>query len=131
MLVVGDRILFDPMHHLRAYAQLVRLPNIFIALANICLGALVTQSLPQNWLPFACLLLASACLYSSGMVWNDFFDLSQDKRERPFRPLPSGRITTRSAAFFGTGLVTAGIAFAVLAGWGRGTGAEASENSWS
>jgi 4-hydroxybenzoate polyprenyltransferase len=51
------------------------------------------------------------------MVWNDFFDLDQDRRERPFRPLPSGRITRGTAARLGAGLLAAGLAFAFLAGW--------------
>ncbi len=62
-------------------------------------------------------MCASAALYSAGMVWNDFFDLEQDKRERPFRPLPSGRVTRQRAALLGTALLVAGLGFAALAGW--------------
>lgn len=102
---------------LRSYAQLVRLPNVFTALADICLGALATRALPENWQPFAFLLLASACLYSAGMVWNDYFDLEQDRRERPFRPLPSGRITHRAAICLGGLLLVAGVGFAFFSGW--------------
>ncbi len=51
------------------------------------------------------------------MVWNDFFDLEQDRRERPGRPLPSGRIARKTAGYFGAGLLAAGLAFAVLAGF--------------
>ena len=28
----------------------------------------------EHWLSFGLLLLASGCLYSAGMVWNDYFD---------------------------------------------------------
>ncbi|HXG12084.1 MAG TPA: UbiA family prenyltransferase [Gemmataceae bacterium] len=102
---------------IRAYAQLVRLPNVFTALADICLGALAAGTLAVRWPAFGLLLLASACLYCGGMVWNDYFDLEQDRRERPFRPLPSGRITPRAAARFGTALLAGGVLFALLAGW--------------
>jgi 4-hydroxybenzoate polyprenyltransferase len=111
------------MSRLRAYAQLVRLPNVFTAFADIGLGALATWALPgaypgPRWLlSFACLLAASGCLYCAGMVWNDFFDLEQDQRERPFRPLPSGRVTRRAAARLGTALLGAGLGFAALGGW--------------
>jgi 4-hydroxybenzoate polyprenyltransferase len=108
------------MNRLLVYAQLVRLPNVFTALADICLGwlvALATGIAPGHWPRFALLLLASACLYMSGMVWNDFFDLEQDRRERPFRPLPSGRIMPRTAAQLGVGLMTAGFVLAGLTGW--------------
>jgi 4-hydroxybenzoate polyprenyltransferase len=104
------------MSRLRDYAQLVRLPNVFTALADITLGALVTGALPQNWLPFVLLLLASACLYCGGMVWNDYFDVEQDLRERPFRPIPSGRVSPRQALVLGLALLGSGVLCAVLAG---------------
>src|SRR5262245_3026569 len=105
------------MIHLRAYAQLVRLPNVFTAVADIVLGALATQALVACWLPFVLLTLTSACLYSAGMVWNDFFDLEKDRKERPFRPIPSGRISRRAAAEAGIALFAAGLSFALLADW--------------
>ncbi len=108
------------MSRLLVYAQLVRLPNVFTALADIGLGwfvALAAGSSPGQWPRFVLLLLASACLYMGGMVWNDFFDLEQDRRERPFRPLPSGRITPREAARLGAGLLAAGFVLAGLTGW--------------
>jgi hypothetical protein len=100
----------------RTYAQLVRLPNVFTAMADIALGAVVTGALPSRLLPFGLLLLASSCLYSAGMVWNDWFDLEQDRRERPFRPLPSGRVSPTTAALFGTLLMALGVGFAAIAG---------------
>jgi 4-hydroxybenzoate polyprenyltransferase len=76
------------MHRLRPYLHLVRLPNVFTALADIALAALATHALPEHTPRFMLRSLASACLYCGGMAWNDFFDLEQDKRERPFRPIP-------------------------------------------
>jgi 4-hydroxybenzoate polyprenyltransferase len=105
------------MSELRDYAQLVRLPNLPTALADICLGALAAGALPHQGFSFAVLLLASACLYSAGMVFNDYFDLEQDRRERPFRPLPSGRITPRQAVRLGSALLAAGVLLTLLAGW--------------
>jgi 4-hydroxybenzoate polyprenyltransferase len=105
------------MSQLRAYAQLVRLPNVFTAVADIALGALAAGALPRRWLPFLLLALTSACLYCAGMVWNDFFDLEQDRKERPFRPIPSGRISRREAGQAGIALFAAGLLFALLAGW--------------
>jgi 4-hydroxybenzoate polyprenyltransferase len=105
------------MSQLHPHARLVRLPNLPTALADICLGALATGALPGNWLPFLLLLPASGCLYCGGMVWNDFFDVDQDRQERPDRPIPSGRVTRREAGWLGVALLTAGVAFAILSGW--------------
>jgi 4-hydroxybenzoate polyprenyltransferase len=104
------------MSDFRVYAQLLRLPNLPTALADICLGALAANALLEHSLSFALLLLASACLYSAGMVWNDYFDQEQDRRERPFRPLPSGRITPRQAVQLGSVLLVSGVLAAWLAG---------------
>src|SRR5713226_7252494 len=105
------------MSRLRVYAQLVRLPNVFTALADICLGGLAAGALPDHLLPFGLLLLSSACLYSGGMVLNDLYDFEQDKRERPQRPLPSGRISRRAALWFGYALLGSGLLIASVAGW--------------
>jgi 4-hydroxybenzoate polyprenyltransferase len=104
------------MSDLRAYAQLARLSNLPTALADICLGALAANALPQHSLAFAALLPASACLYSAGMVWNDYFDQDQDRRERPFRPLPSGRVAPAEAVRLGIGLLAAGVILALAVG---------------
>lgn len=105
------------MSALRAYAQLVRLPNLPTALADITLAALATTALPDRWAPFVVLLLASSCLYLSGMAFNDVFDVAEDRRDRPERPIPSGRVPCRAAAWLGAVLMTTGLALATLAGW--------------
>jgi 4-hydroxybenzoate polyprenyltransferase len=43
------------------------------------------------------LMVSSGLLYIGGIVLNDYFDIEIDKRERPFRPLPSGNISKRHA----------------------------------
>lgn len=97
------------------YLQLVRLPNVFTAMADIFLAALATAALPEHAPRFVLLLLASSFLYCSGMVWNDYFDVKQDERERPFRPIPSGKVSLQTAFALGTGLMLLGILFAALA----------------
>ncbi len=104
----------------RAYAQLVRVPNVFTAFADIALAwcaALAIGTPGSRWPSLALLLGASGCLYSAGMAWNDFFDIEQDRRERPFRPLPSGRLTRRAAATFASALMALGLVLAAWAGW--------------
>jgi 4-hydroxybenzoate polyprenyltransferase len=99
-----------------AYARLVRLPNVFTAFADIGLGLLAAGG-AVSW-PAAILLAASsAALYCGGMVWNDYFDIEQDRRERPSRPLPSGAIAPAEAARLGTVLLAGGWLGAAAAGW--------------
>ncbi|MCS6866681.1 MAG: UbiA family prenyltransferase [Gemmata sp.] len=106
---------------LLAYAQLLRIPNVFTALADIALGATVAAALLPSrielWLAYSLLGLTSGSLYLAGMVWNDVFDYAEDKKTRPFRPLPSGRIRRRTAIGLGVMLLAVGVAFAALAGW--------------
>jgi 4-hydroxybenzoate polyprenyltransferase len=97
------------------YAQLVRLPNVFTAMADIAMAGLVSGALPEAWLTFVFLLAASSLLYCSGMVWNDIFDIEQDSRERPFRPLPSGRVSRGTAVLLAAALMACGVGCAVLA----------------
>ena len=100
---------------LLALAQLVRLPNVFTAMADIGLGAIVTGALPSQVDSFLLLLSASSFLYMAGMVWNDYFDRAQDRRERPSRPLPSERISPLTAAGLGVVLLAGGLACAFQA----------------
>jgi 4-hydroxybenzoate polyprenyltransferase len=115
------------MDRLRAYAQLLRLPNVFTAWADVLMGWLVVCAWevfhPQlggevvrtgehRWehlLVLAFLLLASSSLYCAGMVLNDVFDLEEDRRDRPFRPIPSGRISRRAATLLGVVLLFLGV----------------------
>jgi 4-hydroxybenzoate polyprenyltransferase len=105
------------MNRLQSYAQLVRLPNLPSAMADIVLAALATGSLPGRWPAFALLLPASGCLYLAGMVFNDYFDVEQDRLERPDRPIPSGRVSRHAAGWLGVALLAAGVVLAGLAGW--------------
>jgi 4-hydroxybenzoate polyprenyltransferase len=81
---------------LRTLFELVRLPNIFTAPADVAMGLAVGGAAftPAH----APLLLASAFAYAGGMALNDAWDAPIDAHERPERPIPSGRIT-RATAF--------------------------------
>lgn len=59
---------------------------------------------------------ASACFYTSGIVFNDCFDYVLDSLERPERPLPSGAVTLKTAWLLGSALMIAALALAALAG---------------
>lgn len=84
-----------------AYLQLIRLPNVLTAAADSLAGWLLVGGAlgePGQWLP---LVAASMVLYASGTALNDVFDIEVDRAERPGRPLPSGRVSFRVAAWLG------------------------------
>jgi 4-hydroxybenzoate polyprenyltransferase len=74
----------------------------------------------HDWRPLAGALVASAALYCSGMVLNDWFDLERDRKLYPFRPLPSGRVAPSVALILGLVLMSAGVLAGFLAGGERG-----------
>src|SRR5262249_7892817 len=86
---------------LTAWLQLIRLPNVVTAAADSFAGWLLVEGSaipPGRWLPLAA---TSMVLYASGTALNDVFDFEIDRVERPSRPLPSGRISRRTAAWLG------------------------------
>lgn len=107
---------------LTAYLELVRLPNVFTALADVAMGFLVTQGARDlsslagsDWAGFGLLLASSASLYLAGMALNDAFDVDIDRAERPDRPIPSGRVSLWAARRLGLLLLAGGIIFAAAA----------------
>lgn len=105
---------------LRAWLELVRLPNVFTLAADVLAGWLLTHDWFAPWLPLLLVMCTSVSLYWAGMVLNDVYDLAADTRERPGRPLPSGRITLASARRAGYGLLLLGVALGCAAGVASG-----------
>lgn len=99
------------------WARLVRLPNVFTILADVGAAYLLVAHSHEPISRFLCVLLAGVCLYWAGMILNDVFDIEIDRRERPKRPLPAGRITPSAARTAGWGLLVSGVALAGLSGF--------------
>src|SRR5215212_9235520 len=98
------------MSGLRAYLELVRVPNLFTAAADVLAGYLTVtagrgtfDAEQLTWL-----LVSTVCLYAGGVVLNDYFDEAVDRVERPERPLPSGRVTRSAARRLAVGLLIMG-----------------------
>src|SRR5262245_66670484 len=98
---------------LRPYLELMRPANVATALGDVLAGYAVAGLANHAALPW--LLVSTACLYAGGVVLNDFFDRDIDRVERPERPIPSGRVTPRSAATIGLLLLAAGVLAASIA----------------
>jgi 4-hydroxybenzoate polyprenyltransferase len=102
---------------LQQWARLVRIPTVFTILADVSAAYFLTAAGHQPVGRWLLVVLAGVCLYWAGMIFNDVFDIEQDRRERPGRPLPSGAISRRAASLAGGGLMLGGIVLATLSGW--------------
>lgn len=96
------------------YLELVRPPNLFTAAADVLAGfAVATAFSATASLPL--LLLSGVLLYGGGVALNDACDAELDARERPERPIPSGRADRTLALVLAIGLLCAGVASAWMA----------------
>lgn len=104
----------------------MRPANLITAVADISAGFAVGYTLSTGsniWAgfePYASnfllLCLATIGLYGGGVVFNDVCDIELDKKERPERPLPSGKVSKRQAVILGMVLFLIGIGAAFLVG---------------
>jgi 4-hydroxybenzoate polyprenyltransferase len=103
-----------------AVLQLMRPANIITAIADIFAGVAIAGFLiPEIWdqeliIQILLLIISTAGLYSGGIVFNDIFDLKQDKINRPERVIPTGRVGLTEAKILGTSLFTIGLSSAFL-----------------
>jgi 4-hydroxybenzoate polyprenyltransferase len=102
---------------IRDLAELVRAPAALTVPGDSLAGAAAA-----GW-PFGrrtpMLAVASTCLYWAGMALNDWADRDLDAKERPERPIPSGRVAPSMALGLAGGLTAAGLAVAAVAGGRR------------
>jgi len=116
-------------HRWWAYLQLMRPANIVTAWADILVGFAASgsaiilydvingQAILTKLLPLAWLLIATAGLYGGGVVFNDVFDAELDAKERPERPIPSGRASHQGATLLGSLLLLVGLVAASQVSW--------------
>jgi len=80
----------------KAYLDLCRVSNMPTVWTNV-LAALAVSG--TSWETSVYLTLAGSfsCFYAAGMALNDIWDADVDRLTRPTRPIPSGRVSVRSA----------------------------------
>ncbi|MEM1687374.1 MAG: geranylgeranylglycerol-phosphate geranylgeranyltransferase [Zestosphaera sp.] len=96
---------------LKAYLELMRMHNVIAALLTTLVGWL-TVRVEVNTLANTSLiipLLAVGLVSSAGYVVNDYFDIEVDKINKPYRPIPSGRVTPKEAIYLTLTLIIVGV----------------------
>lgn len=99
-----------------ALYEAVRPYSTFIGAAGASASLLVTApglAPSSHLLMFVVVALAMA----GGFLFNDVFDLPQDKINAPHRPIPSGRLTPGLARFFGATALVGAVLLSVPFGW--------------
>ena len=115
------------MHtRIRAWAQLVRVPNTLTACADVLAGFSIAvgpwfaiDAIDGIAVSLLLMCSASVCLYWAGMVLNDVHDIEADRIQRRKGPLVDGRIDIQTAAIAGwvllfTGVLLAGVSSYLL-----------------
>ncbi len=105
---------------LGAWLQLLRAPNLLTVpgdpLAGLCLASAAGFSADRPYLRMALAAAVSMLMYCAGLLFNDWFDLAEDLRDRPARPLPAGEVRPNSVAVAGSILLLGGLFVARVAG---------------
>ncbi|MFF6883378.1 SCO3242 family prenyltransferase [Streptomyces sp. NPDC012421] len=102
------------MSRARAWAEVLRVSGLLTVPGDVVAGVAAAGGRPEPRVLRA--IGCSLCLYEAGMALNDWADQEEDARERPHRPLPSGRLAPAPVLGAAIGLTAAGIALAATAG---------------
>jgi len=101
--------------------QLMRPANVVTAISDILAGVAIALLFVSNGAALdvpvlIALMVSTVGLYGGGVVFNDVFDAALDARERPERPIPSGRVSEGGATLLGVGLFLVGVVAAATLG---------------
>lgn len=94
-------------------------------LPTVWTNAFAGFALSGGWLsplPLLLVLGAVSLAYVGGMFLNDAFDAEIDRRERPERPIPSGRVSRKAVFSVGSAMLAAGVLGLAIVGILSGTG---------
>ena len=112
------------------WLELLRLPNLFTAVADVAMGFLFVQVAAEGDVTWqmqpadaaTLLLLAAASACSTRRAWcsTTSLDVDVDRQQRPERPIPSGRVSLAAARRAGWLLLAVGAALTWIAAFHAG-----------
>jgi 4-hydroxybenzoate polyprenyltransferase len=104
-----------------AALELGRVSNLPTVWTNVLAGIVLSGGRGSPGL-IALVILALTLFYVGGMFLNDAFDREVDARERPGRPIPSGRVSAVAVFSWGFGMLGGGLLLLAIGGYADGTG---------
>lgn len=100
----------------RTALELGRVSNLPTVWSNVLAGMVLSGHV-QEWDMTLQLMAVLSLIYVAGMYLNDAFDRDIDLRERPERPIPSGRVSARAVFAAGYGMLGLGLVMLAPMGW--------------
>ncbi|MDH5558880.1 MAG: UbiA family prenyltransferase [Alphaproteobacteria bacterium] len=107
----------------RTALELGRVSNLPTVWTNVLAGLVLSGAVDAGAALIALLLAALTLFYTGGMFLNDAFDRVIDARERPGRPIPSGRVSAAAVFSWGFGMMGGGLLLLLAAGYAIADGA--------
>lgn len=93
--------------------RLGRVSNLPTVWSNVAAGLVLAGGSPSVR-SLALLMLAASLFYVGGMFLNDAFDAEVDARERPERPIPSGKVTRGAVMTWGLSQLALGVGLVAI-----------------
>ncbi|NOX71540.1 MAG: UbiA family prenyltransferase [Candidatus Micrarchaeota archaeon] len=99
------------MVYIATYIEMMRPGNCLMALVSAFIGFFLVSGAGYSMFSVNLLfaLVAVFLITGAGNVINDYYDVESDRINRPSRPIPSGRISSKNAKGFAYTLFAAGI----------------------
>jgi 4-hydroxybenzoate polyprenyltransferase len=97
---------------IKAWLELFRLPNLLTVPGDPLAGFLLSAAAFDS--TAVAVMAASLLFYGGGLLLNDWADQEEDRRERPERPLPSGRVPPTQALSAGVVLIVHGLLLCLI-----------------
>ncbi|NTU42933.1 MAG: UbiA family prenyltransferase [Nitrospirales bacterium] len=92
---------------IKPFLALCRISNLPTVWTNVLAALVLSGSF--TWPDFLLLSLSLSLFYSGGMCLNDILDAEADRIRKPSRPIPSGKVSGKSAVIFTAALFATAI----------------------
>ncbi|MEO2117754.1 MAG: UbiA family prenyltransferase [Methanocaldococcus sp.] len=102
------------MEKLKTYLELIRVKNCITASIGGIIGYLISSNFEIDVLKCILVFFVVFFVCAYGNVINDIFDIEIDKINKPFRPLPSGKIKLNEAKIFSVILLIFGLTLSIF-----------------